>query len=214
MYILSTKISSFPISRQPPPKETPPPRNLRRMRRGIFLPPNRRHAHPNAWPASSPCSIYPTNEIIHPLNGLVNRDADRQLALCRSVELVPAFAFRHHCRPSLSLAIGKQTYDNPPSLDNIDVTAREYQLEINQIVRAFATWLADSVQLLRNLILQRHQGNRLRQREAQRLEHLNNRSVNERLGMLCIADFIVSDLKIDGTPRGIPILKPKFQTAG
>ena len=31
----STKISSFPISRQPPPKETPPPHDLRRMRRGI-----------------------------------------------------------------------------------------------------------------------------------------------------------------------------------
>ena len=101
----------------------------------------------------------------------------------------------------MHLAISEEALADRAGLRIIDAAPCHEQLQIDEVVRAFAAGLAQPVEFLGYLVGNRHEGNGTGAGQPDGLEHLHDEAGKAGVGLVGIPYLVVADFKVDGYPR-------------
>ena len=92
----------------------------------------------------------------------------------------------------MRLAVGKQSHAGFAHVGVIDFVRLVEQLQIDEVVSPHAAGRACGVQLLGDLVTQRHDGNRAERRKPQAFEDGVGVFGRNEVGLVCVADLVVA----------------------
>ena len=128
--------------------------------------------------------------------GSVCQDVDRRLLPL--VIVFPGVVLADSGRPSLHPPIGEKPLACSSGKGEIHFFFEHDDLRVNKIMRSLAFRFGKSMQLLGDLMAERHEGDRLWVGKADASKHCNDVRRDAVIGFLGIADFVMPNFEPDG----------------
>lgn len=140
------------------------------------------------------------DQIIRPCNGIVYILNDIETFRLIGIECLPTLTFDDLCRPRLGTPVEEKPLAYPSRFDEIDLAVFNHYLEVYEIMRPLAAVLRQSVKLLSNLVMQRHEGHGLRRRQSHFFEQLDDAFRQAHLSLVGISYFVVPNFQRNRQP--------------